>query len=187
MKNRILLFSMLGVLLFSQQSCKNHKAQKHGKMAPYRLMFYNVENLYDADDDPKIDDQEFLPGSEMQWTNERLNTKLNQIAEVIQAVGKQELLPDVIGLGEVENRKVLDFLITKTDLSSLGYSIVHFDSPDKRGIDVALLYRKDRFKPVKSHNYPVIFPGDMEKPTRDILYVKGELPNKSTLHVLPKT
>jgi len=184
MKNRILLFSMLGVLLFSQQSCKNHKAQSNIKMTPYRLMFYNVENLYDADDDPQIDDQEFLPGSEMQWTNERLNTKLNQIAEVIQAIGKQELLPDVIGLGEVENRKVLDFLITKTDLSSLGYSIVHFDSPDKRGIDVALLYRKDRFKPLKSHNYPVIFPGDMEKPTRDILYVKGELPNKSTLHVL---
>jgi predicted extracellular nuclease len=109
---------------------------------------------------------------------------LQHISEVIQAVGKQELLPDVIGLGEVENRKVLDFLITKTDISSLGYSIVHFDSPDKRGIDVALLYRKDRFKPIKSHNYPVIFPGDMDKPTRDILYVKGELPNKSTLHVL---
>ena len=185
MKNLLLFSSALLLALFVYPGCKNHqKKASSASMKPFRVMFYNVENLYDAEDDPKIDDQEFLPGSELQWTNERLDAKLMHIAQVIHAVGDQELLPDVIGLGEVENRKVLDFLLTKTDLSSLGYSIAHFDSPDKRGIDVALLYRSSRFKPLKINKYPVIFPGDMDKPTRDILYVKGELPNKKPLHIL---
>ncbi len=185
MKKILLFSSACLVLILSYTACKNHQKQSaKGKASAFRVMFYNVENLYDTVDDPNIDDQEYLPGSDLQWTNERLDAKLKNIAQVIQAVGAQQLLPDVIGLAEIENRTVLDYLLTKTELSKLGYSIAHFDSPDKRGIDVALLYSSSRFKPLKINKYPVIFPGDMEKPTRDILYVKGELPNKSTLNIL---
>jgi len=150
---------------------------------PFRVMFYNVENLYDTENDPNIDDEEFLPGSESNWTNERLNVKLANIAQVIKAVGRENM-PDVIGFSEIENKKVLEYLLAKTDLNKDGYSIVHYDSPDKRGIDVGLIYRKDRFKVINSKKIPVIFPDTSERPTRDILYVKGELPNKSVLHVL---
>ncbi|MFM2286776.1 MAG: hypothetical protein RLZZ543_2273 [Bacteroidota bacterium] len=184
MKKLLILPAVLLLLLLIQPGCKNHQAKSSAKATPFRVMFYNVENLYDAEDDPNIDDQEFLPGSESKWTKERFETKLQHIAQVIHAVGDQELLPDMIGLGEVENHSVLDQLLTKTDLSKLGYSIVHFDSPDKRGIDVALLYRSNRVKILKATKQAIVFPGDMDKPTRDILYVKGELPNKAQLHVL---
>jgi predicted extracellular nuclease len=148
-----------------------------------RVMFYNVENLYDTSDEEGIDDAEFLPKSELQWNEERLQTKLNHIAQVIQAVGGQNL-PDVVGFAEIENRRVLDFLIQNTALKKSGYFVVHYDSPDKRGIDVALLYKKDRFTFLKSASYPVPMPGDSARPTRDILYVKGMLPNKANLHVV---
>jgi predicted extracellular nuclease len=148
-----------------------------------RVMFYNVENLYDTTDDEGVDDAEFLPKSELQWGDDRLKTKLDHIAQVIQAVGGQNL-PDVVGFAEVENRRVLDFLIQNTALKKSGYFVVHYDSPDKRGIDVALLYKKDRFTFLKSASYPVPMSGDSARPTRDILYVKGMLSNKSNLHVV---
>lgn len=148
-----------------------------------RVMFYNVENLFDTTDDEGIDDAEYLPKSDLQWNDERLQTKLNHIAQVIQAVGGLNL-PDLIGFSEVENRRVLDLLLQNSALKKSGYIVVHYDSPDKRGIDVALLYKKDRFSLVKSISLPVPIPGDSLKPTRDILYVKGMMPNKSMLHVL---
>jgi len=175
----LILIAFLGF-----QGCKSRAGKKSESLKPLRVMFYNVENLFDTKDDPKVDDADFLPSAERNWNEERLNTKLNQIAEVINAVGAKGILPDVVGFSEVENRSVLDFLLTRTSLGKLGYSVIHFDSPDKRGIDVALIYRKDRIKPVKFTKYPVIFPGDMDKPTRDILYVKAELPNKSTINIL---
>ncbi|MCB0819695.1 MAG: endonuclease [Bacteroidetes bacterium] len=180
----ILAFVLLVFIGLSADSCKTSSSKKGKADQPFRVMFYNVENLFDSWDDPAIEDEEFLPAAERAWDETKLSVKLNNISEVIQSLGQTGLLPDMVGFCEVENRKVLDFLLTRTTLKSLGYSIVHFDSPDKRGIDVALIYRKDRVKPLKMNKYPVIFPGDMEKPTRDILYVKAELPNKSQLHVL---
>ncbi len=153
------------------------------KPKPFRVMFYNVENLFDVVDDNDVDDADFLPTAEANWTQERLDAKLGHIAQVIRAVGGENL-PDVVGFAEIENRKVLDFLLQNTDLKKEGYSIVHYDSPDKRGIDVGLIYRKDRFTFQKSGKYPVIFPGDNDKPTRDLLYVKGLLPNQSALHLV---
>ncbi|MEX1189692.1 MAG: endonuclease [Bacteroidia bacterium] len=182
---RFILSSLvLALSILFIPSCKSGEGKKSESLKPLRVMFYNVENLFDAVDDPKIDDEDFLPSAENNWTEERLNTKLNQIAEVINAVGKTGILPDIVGFSEVENRRVLDFLITRTALGKQGYSVIHYDSPDKRGIDVALIYRKDRIKPIKFTTYPVIFPGDMDKPTRDILYMKAELPNKAMLNIL---
>ena len=153
------------------------------KPKPFRVMFYNVENLFDIIDDENVDDADFLPSAQANWTQERLDIKLGRIAQVIRAVGGENL-PDVVGFAEIENRNVLDLLLQKTDLKKEGYSIVHYDSPDKRGIDVGLIYRKERFTFLKSGKYPVIISDDNEKPTRDLLYVKGLLPNKSALHLI---
>jgi predicted extracellular nuclease len=178
-------YVLIAFILIGIHACKSfQKSSSNASMKPFRVMFYNVENLFDTWDDPAIQDEDFLPTAEMQWTEERLNKKLMSIAQVVHAVGDKSILPDVMGMAEVENRRVLDYLMTRTDLGKEGYSVVHYDSPDKRGIDVAMIYRKDRFKPLKTSSYAVVFPGDMEKPTRDILYVKGELPNKSHLHIL---
>ena len=171
----ILLAGFISAFTFHSGGDKNSN--------PFRVMFYNVENLYDTENDPNTDDEEFLPESESKWTNERLDIKLAHIAQVIKAVGKENL-PDVIGFSEIENKKVLEYLLAKTDLNKDGYAIVHYDSPDRRGIDVGLIYRKDRFKLINSKTFPVIFPDTAERPTRDILFVKGELQNKAVLHVL---
>lgn len=159
-----------------------HEFQQARKEQPFRLMFYNVENLYDVKDDPQVDDADFLPTGEMQWTQDRLNTKLEHIAQVIRTVGGKNL-PDVVGFAEIENRDVLDMLVLNTGLKKSGYMVIHYNSPDKRGIDVGLIYRRDRFTPLKKASYPVVIPGS-DKPTRDILYVQGQLPNKAKLNLL---
>ncbi|MFN5318180.1 MAG: endonuclease/exonuclease/phosphatase family protein [Bacteroidia bacterium] len=169
------LLTSLGCVVLFESSKKKEK--------PFRVMFYNVENLFDTDDDAEIDDEEYLPQGELQWDKEKMQTKLNHIAQVMEALGAGSL-PDIVGFAEIENRKVLDLLLQNTELKKSDYSIVHFDSPDKRGIDVGLLYRKERFTFIKCGKYPVAIPGDTGKPTRDILYVKGLLPNKSSLHIL---
>lgn len=169
------LLAMLACVILFESSKKKEK--------PFRVMFYNVENLFDTDDDANVEDEEYLPQGELHWDKEKMQTKLLHIAQVIDALGSGSL-PDIVGFAEIENRKVLDLLLQNTELKKSDYSIVHFDSPDKRGIDVGLLYRKERFTFVKCGKYPVAIPGDTGKPTRDILYVKGLLPNASALHIL---
>lgn len=177
----------LGLLTFVSlllaASCENEKPS--GVVDPnpyYRVMFYNVENLFDAIDDPLVNDSEFLPGSDKKWTEERYLHKLGQIAEVIRDLGK-DTLPALVGLCELENRKTLDDLIGKTSLKGLDYSIVHRESPDSRGIDVALLYRTRYFRLLGYQFFPVIFPKGTDQRTREVLYAYGILGGKDTLHV----
>lgn len=144
-------------------------------------MFYNVENLFDTDDDSTTIDEEFLPKGDRFWTNKKFYLKLNRISQVIMAAG-QGNLPTLIGLSEIENQKVLDLLIYKTPLGNLGYKIVHQESPDRRGIDVALLYRKDLFTPIHYRTYSVKNPNDDQFKTRDILYLTG-ITGADTLHL----
>ena len=146
----------------------------------YRIMFYNVENLFDMDDDPETIDEEFLPKGDRFWNEKKFYNKLNRIFQVIMAAGEGQL-PAVIGFCEIENQKVLDLLLFKTALGKLGYKIIHKESPDSRGIDVALIYQKDLFHPVSYEAIPVIDPGDDQFKTRDILYVQGTL-GADTLH-----
>lgn len=137
-----------------------------------RIMFYNVENLFDVEDDPLIDDDEFLPDGEKYWTHERYWRKIVRTYQVISAVGRWDM-PAVIGLCEIENRKVLEKLVYETPLSRYDYRIIHRDSPDARGIDVALLYRKGIFKPDTAEWLHIIFEEGGE--TREILKVSGKL------------
>ncbi|MCB2220589.1 MAG: endonuclease/exonuclease/phosphatase family protein [Bacteroidetes bacterium] len=153
-----------------------------GQDQSYRLMFYNVENLFDTKDDTLKNDDEFLPDGERHWDTHKFYKKLNNTARVIIGVGAWNA-PAVVGLCEIENRFVLNQLVYETPLKNFGYSIIHHESPDWRGIDVAMLYRKDFFTPDTFFTIPVLFPFDLNSHTRDILYVKGRLGGKDTLHI----
>jgi endonuclease/exonuclease/phosphatase family metal-dependent hydrolase len=145
-------------------------------------MFYNCENLFDAYDDSLTSDEEFLPEGERHWTNNRFYKKLQNTFKVILAVGEGEA-PAIIGLCEIENRFVLEKLAFDTPLKNYDYRIIHHESPDRRGIDVGLLYRKNYFTPVHDEVINITFPFDTATRTRDILYTKGLLPNGDTLHI----
>jgi len=145
-------------------------------------MFYNVENLFDTIDNPLKSDEEYTPGSNKKWNSEKYYTKIDRIAEVVESVpGK---LPVLIGLAEVENEQVLLDLIARKRLRKGKYRIVHFESPDVRGIDVALLYHKRFMKILNKRKIANIFPGNEAYPSRDILYVKGLTKKKDTLHIM---
>ena len=144
-----------------------------------RVMFYNVENLFDTCDDPSTDDDEFTPRGDKRWTRARYETKLLRLAEVVRAVGG-DAFPALVGLAEVENRWVARDLVTRTSLADAGYAVVHRDSPDPRGIDVALLYRRDCFRVTDSAFLSVPLAGG--ETTRDILYCQGVLAGRDTLH-----
>jgi predicted extracellular nuclease len=156
---------------------KPDSAPAPDKVKTLTVAFYNLENLFDTEDDPAINDEEFLPSGTNEWTPERYKRKLGNMAKVISELGNPEG-PDVLGMCEVENRKVLEDLVITKELKKKGYGIVHSNSPDQRGIDVALIYKTKRFVPLYSKSYPVLFPENKDLATRDILLVKGILDKK---------
>jgi hypothetical protein len=107
-------------------------SQEEPDSVPVRIMFYNVENLFDIFDDPLQNDNDFGPGGLMRWNQSRYNKKINSVYKTIIAAGKWSP-PAIIGLCEIENRKVLDDLVNGTYLSNYGYGIIHEESPDPRG------------------------------------------------------
>ncbi len=129
------------------------------------IAFWNVENLFDTINDPKINDEEFLPGSKNLWTSERYMDKLEKLAQVIRSM-KNGSGPDLIGMSEIENKKVLEDLVTLY-LKGMQYRIAHLDSPDERGIDVALIYKERAFKLIKLIGHKVEL--ESKSPTRLIL------------------
>lgn len=145
--------------------------QKSTQKTALTVVFWNVENLFDIDDDPLKNDEEFLPDSPKQWNKEKYNKKLTDIAACITSINRKAP-PDFVGLAEIENKKVLQDLVRTSDLVKVNYSIVHYESPDERGIDVALLYNRNEIEIVESKPIPVDFITDTTDFTRDILYVK---------------
>ncbi len=129
------------------------------------VVFYNVENLYDTQDDPTRDDNDFLPDGPMHWTEERLQTKYTNLGKAIALSG--EKLPAMIGLAEVENATVVEGLARSEALSAAKYVVVHHESPDERGIDVALLVDPHHFNVLSSEALKVPLKNDL---TRDILH-----------------
>jgi len=160
----------------AQSSQKNTKTAKQSFVA----VFYNVENLYDTQDDPKINDDEFTPAGKVPWTEERLQTKIEHISQVLTDIASPAM-PDLVGFAEVENQQVLEMLTSSAGLNKIKYSIVHYDSPDERGIDVAMLYNPGTFTVISSEPLQVMLPGN--DLTRDILYVKGKLRSGEIMHV----
>ena len=146
-----------------------------------KVMFYNCENFFDPIDDPATQDEEFTPTGRNGWTWNKSIAKRNGIAKTIIAVGNGNA-PALVGLCEVENRLVLNQLVEQTPLAKIGYGIVHRESPDPRGIDVALLYRTDCFNVLHSQWHKVFFDAKNFH-TREILYAKGVLHELDTLHI----
>jgi hypothetical protein len=136
----------------------------------FSVMFYNVENLFDTSNDTTRNDEEFLPEGSRRWTASRYHRKLNSIARAVAVAGEWDL-PVLIGLCEVENAEVLKDLVYGTLLSAGNYGIVHRDSPDSRGIDLALLYRRDRFEVSEVRSWLPESHDSIPVSTRNLLYV----------------
>ena len=147
---------------------------------PFRVMSYNVENLFDIRDNPETEDNDFLPEGNRYWSHKRYAHKLRQIARVILAAGEWET-PALVGLCEVENDTVLTDLLERTPLRSMNYRYCITDGSDRRGINVALLYQPDRFRKISQQSIPVRFSEKPRKTTRDLLHVSGELLSGDTL------
>jgi len=147
-------------------------AQSPGPGNRFGILFYNVENLFDTIDSPDTRDESFTPAGDKQWNTDKYWHKQENIFKVIASAGNWSF-PDLIGLCEVENRTVLEDLVHHTPLKKLDYQIVHDESPDERGIDVALLYQKDRFVYLTHQNITTPLPHNDK--TRDILYVCGKV------------
>lgn len=145
---------------------RNHAPQK-----PIEVVFYNVENLFDTEEDTTIWDDEFLPDSAKNWTIERYNKKLVDLAKVLTAISEDDL-PEVIGVCEVENRKVVEDLFATDSLKNGKFMIIHEDSPDFRGIDVALAYNSELLTELYHEKIRYSFSFEPETTTRDILYAK---------------
>lgn len=177
MNRNLLLLISIGLFLSCSHSKKN-TTSKHLEVSG-RLLFYNVENLFDTLVQDGYKNEEYSPGTEKNWNTKRYYEKLEHLAKVISAADTG-YLPNLIGLAEVENKRVVSDLINQPLLAKAGYQIIHQDSPDSRGIDVALVHDYS-YKPLTNAFYPILIPGDRPT-TRDLLYSKG-LFKKDTLHV----
>ncbi|PVX52243.1 hypothetical protein C7377_0550 [Balneicella halophila] len=170
------------IVCFSVLLLSSTVAQNAEDRGDYRIVFYNVENLFDVENDSLTVDDDFTREGRMYWSFNKYKKKINRIAQVIMAVGGWEI-PEIVGLCEVENRYVLEGLTRYTALARFHYDIIHYDSPDRRGIDVAMLYQKDKFTPLYTEALKVDLKDLDGGTTRDILYVKGETTTQDTLHI----
>ncbi len=177
MKIRFILPAMLlltTIYLFS--SCSG------GKTKHFSFAFYNVENLFDTIDNPHTSDNNYLPNSKIPWNSKRYWHKIDNLSKVM-AVVDPNGFPTVFGLCEIENRQVLEDLINHGQLKKAGYKIIHRDSPDKRGIDVALLYQPGKYTPLQTRFIRLTFPSEPNAGTREIIYSKGLVQGKDTIHI----
>ncbi len=178
MKKTLLTFLLTSLLILP--ACG-----KSGSGRSYVIGFYNLENLFDTYDDPAKNDQEFLPDGKNEWTEAKYSKKLHNMARVIRAMKTDNgRWHTILGVSEIENRLVLEDLVVEPAIIEANYQIVHYDGPDRRGVDVALLYKPEEFTILESQSIPFSFEGtkvaitlDQAEQdyfrTRDILMVRG--------------
>lgn len=169
---KILFVALINLFLFA--SAKEKQAKD------FLVISYNVENFFDCIDDSTTNDKEFLPNSIRRWDHKKFEKKKANISKVIAAIGKWEKAA-LIGLCEIENKQCLIELTKHSPLKNLNYKFLHHESPDPRGIDVALLYDPKQFKPIEDKSIPIKYPSGHK--TRDILFTKGVIANGDTLWV----
>lgn len=168
-----------------------HVGKLTGQENKYKLAtvgFYNLENLFDTIDQKGVRDSEYTPESEKNWDTEKYQNKLRNMAQIISRIGRElsPLPPTILGVSEIENRGVLEDLVQTPKLKPHNYGIVHYNSPDERGIDVALLYQKEYFTVTntKSVRFPRIKDEEGDTfLTRDQLVVSGMLDNEK-IHIV---
>jgi hypothetical protein len=179
---------MLKIIPFAFFSClclSNIASVKAQNYTPAVIGFYNVENLFDTLDTPNVNDSEYTPHSAKKWNTERYNEKLTNLARVIGEIGT-DLHPNgmiAVGLSEVENRDVVVDLVNTPPLKDRKYDIVHYDSPDRRGIDVALIYQPEFYKVYNHKSYVFKIEGKDDFFSRDQLVVSGVI-DTDTVHIL---
>ncbi|MCQ2272435.1 MAG: endonuclease/exonuclease/phosphatase family protein [Bacteroidales bacterium] len=172
---KLLIFAALVLLTVGMLWGQNKKNAVVG--------FYNLENLFDTENDPTKNDEQFLPEGDYQWTPERYQKKLENMSSVICLIGKEYGGFVVLGVSEVENKRVLDDLVATDNLKPLNLGVCHHDSPDRRGVDVAFLYSKDRFQIIGTNYFPV----KTEDPnfiTRDHFLMTGIVDGTDTVHFI---
>jgi len=147
-----------------------------------RIVFYNLENFFDTIDDSLVKDEEYTPGGARRWSAWRFRQKELHLYKTLVALGGWEP-PGIIGMCEVENRGVIERLLRETPLRRYGYHVIHYESPDERGIDVAMLYRPGKFIPLSQEAIPILAPSGEPEGTRDILRVTGTLFGGDTVHL----
>ncbi|MFY7963986.1 MAG: endonuclease/exonuclease/phosphatase [Chitinophagaceae bacterium] len=183
--NKIL---MIAFTFFMLQAKAQNNTKQNYKVAV--VAFYNLENLYDTLDDPKIDDEEFLPSGARNYNGKIYLNKLDKLASVISKLGTDdEKIPckdgaAILGVAEVENDNVLNDLVNHPLLKSRNYQIVHYDCKDRRGVDVGFLYNPKYFVVEESQSLFVNLPQGSKDSyfTRDVLWVKGKLDGE-TVHI----
>lgn len=167
----MLLYLMTVILLSVSAQKKNYKV--------CIVAFYNLENFYDTIDNPIVNDDDFTPAGIKHYTGEIYADKVTKLATVISMIGTDisPTGPVLLGVAEIENDTVLNDLVHHPLLNHRHYQLVHYDSKDARGIDVALLYHPKYFIPEKAEKLFVPLPGNSKDAfyTRDILYVRGQL------------
>lgn len=147
--------------------------QKQYKMGC--IAFYNLENLFDTIDSQNTNDVEFLPNGTNRWNTAKYYEKLNNMATAISSIGSDfvPVPPPIIGVSEIENRQVLEDLVKQEPLQKYNYKIIHYDSPDLRGVDVGLLYQEQVFKVTNTSSVRLNYPPQPDFKTRDQLVVSG--------------
>ena len=176
---RKLLIGLIALLLVYTSTAQEKK------FAVYGVAFYNLENLFDTKKDSIINDEEYTSEGANAWDENKYKNKLNNMAYVLNQLGGKYLPqgPAVIGVSEVENRGVLEDLVKTNEFAQRGYGIVHYDSPDFRGIDVALLYNPKLFTVESSKAIPFKVTDNPNFKTRDQLLVTGYLAGEK-IHVI---
>jgi hypothetical protein len=171
-----LLFLVISSAVFAQE-------KKEFKVAC--IAFYNLENLFDTINTPGIDDFEFTPDGPNRWNSPKYWEKLNNLARVISEIGTDYTPhgPAILGVCEIENETVLEDLAKQKAIASRNYKVVHHYGPDRRGVDVALMYQPEYFKVTNSISYRLTIPGRDNFFTRDQLMVSGEL-HGELIHVI---
>lgn len=147
--------------------------------------FYNLENLFDTINAPDVKDTEFTPEGSKLWNGERYFHKTHNMAKVISQIGT-EINPDglaILGISEVENLGVIQDLVAQPSLKNRNYQIIHYDSPDRRGVDVAMLYNAKYFRPYKTSSHRLYVDKLKNFKTRDQLLVDGIL-SGDTIHII---
>ncbi len=175
----ILLYLSIPLIIFSSyfRQIKTEDCKKEEVI----IVSYNIENLFDTIDAPTHLDEDFTPMSYKNWNTEKYDKKISDIAKVLSSIDKNNL-PDIVGLIEVENRDVLEDLIKDSLLKNADYQIVHYETTDPRGIDVALLYNPNIFEYISSKQLQVFDDEGKLYRSREILYVKGLL-GQDTVHI----
>ena len=169
----------LGMTCLMWLMCMGARAQRE-----FLVMEWNVENLFDTRHDEGCNDQDFTPDGSYHWTRTRYWRKLDEIGKTIIDASDTLGLPAIIGLCEVENDSVMTDLTQRSVLRTAGYRYVMTDSPDHRGIDVALLYHPELFRLHDHHSIRIPATQQGLSPTRDILYATGTTLEADTLHII---